>query len=194
MKTLKYYFLLTASLLFLSSCDTNDDGFYNVVYLHATDLVKVETQPSYNVGDYLFVTADFSRYQEEAGQTELLDIYKTTGNATKFNFSYVLERKMTDGTWELVSIPTNTLQIIKGDALSGSYVSGNCVFNAADDTYEYNVGIPLNVAGDYRLSYGYNTTSNEVEMISNSTGLNLFMDILTTTNYNSPPYFLFTVN
>lgn len=194
MKTLKYYFLLTASLLLLSSCDTNDDGFYNVVYLHAANLVTVDTQPSYNVGDYLFVVADFSRYQAEAGQSELLDIYKTTGNATKFNFSYVLERKMTDGTWELVSIPTNTLQIIKGDALSGSYVSGNCVYNPADETYEYNVGVPLNVAGDYRLSYGYNTSSNEIELISNSNGLNLFMDILTTTNYTSAPYYLFTVN
>lgn len=194
MKTFKYYFLLTASFLILSSCDTNDDGFYNVVYLHSTNLVTVATQPSYNVDDYLFVTADFSRYQVEAGQTEPLDIYKTTGNATKFNFSYVLEHKMADGTWQLVSIPTNTLQIIKGDAISGSYVSGNCVFNPADDTYEYNVGVPLTEAGDYRLSYGYNTHSNEIELISNSTGLNLYMDILTTTNYNSPPYYLFTVN
>lgn len=193
MKTLKYYFLL-AGLLIFSSCDTNDDGFYNVVYLHATDLVTVDTQPSYNVDDYLYVTADFSRYQVEEGHTELLDIYKTTGNATKFNFSYILERKMPNDTWELVSIPTNTLQIIKGDALSGSYVSGNCVFNPADDTYEYNVGVPLEQAGDYRLSYGYDTSSNEIELVSNSTGLNLYMGILTSTNYNSPPYYLFTVN
>lgn len=194
MKTLKYYVLLTASLLMLSSCDTNDDGFYNVVYLHATDLVTVQTQPSYNVDDYLFVTADFSRYQEEDGQNELLDIYKSTGSATKFIFSYFLERKMADGTWEVVSVPTNTLQIIKGSAISGPYVSGGCVYNAADETYEYHVGVPLTESGDYRLSFGYDTSSEAVELISNSTGLNLYMDILSTTNYNAPPYYLFTVN
>ncbi|RTY93630.1 hypothetical protein [Flavobacterium sp. GT3R68] len=194
MKTLKYYFLLTTSLLILSSCDTNDDGFYNVVYLNATDLVTVETEPSYNVGDFIFVTADFSRYQQEVGQDELLDIYKTTGNATRFIFPYYLERKKADGTWEVVPIPTNTLQIIKGSAISGPYVSGSCVFNSADDTYEYNVGVPLTQAGDYRLGFGYDTSSNRVELVSNSTGLNLYMDIMSTTNYNSPPYYLFTVN
>ena len=52
-------------------------------------LVTFNTTTNYNVGDYLFVDADFSRYQTEIGQTGLLDLYKTTGNADVFAFSYV---------------------------------------------------------------------------------------------------------
>jgi hypothetical protein len=195
MKTIKYFLLLTLGLFITSSCDTNDDGFYNTVYLHSQNLVAIETQPSYTVGDKLYVNADFSRYQDETGQTQKLDVYKTTGNAGEFNFSYVLERKIDAVNWELVEIQTNQLDIIKGNAISGSYVYGSCLYNSVDESYEYKVGLPLLQTGEYRLSFGYNSNSNEAELQSNSTGLNLFMTIFTTVNnLNSEGYYTFTVN
>ncbi|MET0758884.1 MAG: hypothetical protein ABWZ56_00575 [Flavobacterium sp.] len=194
MKTIKYFLLFTLGLFITTSCDTNDDGFYNTIYLHSSNLIATETQPSYSVGDNLYINANFSRYQEETGQTEPLDIYKTTGNAEEFNFSYVLERK-NGADWELVEITTSQLDIIKGNAVSGAYVFGSAIYNPNNENYEYRVGMPLAQAGEYRLSYGYNSGSNEVELISKSTGLNLSMTIFSSTNsINSEGYYLFTVN
>jgi hypothetical protein len=83
MRKLQYIIIATAAVFF-SNCDTNDNGFYNSVFLESTNLVSIEVQPNYSVGDNLYVTADFSRYQPEIGQEELVDIYKTTGNAPEF--------------------------------------------------------------------------------------------------------------
>lgn len=194
MKTIKYFLLFVIGLFAITSCDTNDDGFYNTVYLHSTNLINTETQPSYSVGDHLYINSNFSRFQDEAGQTEPLDIRKTTGNAEEFNFSYVLERK-NGADWELVEFSTNQLDIIKGNALSGAYIYGSAIYNPNNEFYEYRVGMPLAQAGEYRLSFGYNSGSNEVELISKSTGLNLSLTIFTTTNnINSEGYYLFTVN
>lgn len=194
MKTIQYFFLLTLGLFMATSCDTNDDGFYNTVYLHSSNLIATDTQLSYSVGDHLYINSDFSRFQDEAGQTEALDIRKTTGNAEEFNFSYVLERK-NGANWELVEITTSQLDIIKGNAVSGAYIYGSAIYNPNNENYEYSVGMPLAQAGEYRLSFGYNSGSNEVELISKSTGLNLSLTIFTTTNsINSEGYYLFTVN
>lgn len=195
MKTIKYFLLFTLGLVVLTSCNSNDDGFYNTVYLHSTNLLDIETQASYSVGEKLYITADFSRYQNETGQTEALDIYKTTGGAAIFNFSYVLERKINATDWELVEIPTNQLDIVTGNAISGSFVYGSCIYNTADQSYEYNVGLPLSQTGEYRLSFGYNSSSNEIELISDSNDLNLYMTLFTTiNNLDTDNYYTFTVN
>lgn len=195
MKTIKYFTLYTLFLLVLTNCNTNDDGFYNTVYLHdAKNLVSIKTADKYNVGDYLYVFADFSRYQKETNQNELLDIYKTTGGADSFNLSYVLERKI-GNEWKAVEVATNKLDIKKGDAISGAFVYGNCKYNAIKETYEYYVGFPLLESGEYRFNFGYNSDSNEVELISNSKELSLKMTIHTTVNNpDYQNYYFFTVN
>ena len=194
MKKIKYFILFTILLFVLTNCNTNDDGFYNTVYLHnAKNLVAIKTEDQYNVGDYLYVSADFSRYQIEADQTELLDIYRTTGGADSFDFSYVLERKI-GNEWKAVIISTDKLDIKKGNAASGTFVYGYCKYNPVNTMYEYNVGFPLLESGQYRLNFGYNSDSNEVELISNSKKLNLKMTIFTTINNNLNSIYYFTVN
>ncbi len=194
MKKIKYFIQFTLLLFVLTNCNTNDDGFYNTVYLHgAKNLVSIKTEDQYNVGDYLYVSADFSRYQNEIDQTELLDIYRTTGGADSFDLSYVVERKI--GTeWKAVEVPTDKLDIKKGNAVSGSYVYGYCKYNTINKTYEYNVGFPLLESGQYRLNFVYSNDSKEVELISNSKELNLKMTIFTTINNNLNSTYYFTVN
>ena len=194
MKTIYFILILAISLFITTSCNTNDDNFYNTVYLNYPNVVIIDTPPSYQMNDYLRVKADFSRFVPEENQSTLLDIRKTTGNAAAFIFSYILEKKNSSNTWDLVIIPTNQLNIIKGDAISGSYVYGKCLYNAATEKYEYNVGVPLTAAGDYRLSFGYAFKSKNIELISDSNGSNLLLHISTTTNnLNSEGYYLFTV-
>lgn len=186
-----HYILLIAVALLVSNCDTNDDGFYNNVFVDIPNLVAIEAHPpTYTVGEKLYVDADFSRYLSDGA---LLDIYQSTG-ATQFAFSYIIEKQV--GTaWEVVSVNDNQLDIVKGNAQNGSYVYGICEYNTVDQTYEYRVGFPLLSAGTYRLSFGYNSDSlNKVELRSLSPATRIIMNINSlVTGLDANGYYNFTV-
>jgi hypothetical protein len=192
MKKLPYILLIAVAFL-VSNCDTNDDGFYNNVFVDIPNLVAIETHAStYTVGEKLYIDADFSRYLSDGA---LLDIYQTTG-ATQFAFSYVVEKQINATEWEVVSVSDSQLDIVKGDAQNGSYVYGICEYNTTDSTYEYRVGFPLLTTGTYRLSFGYNSDSfNSVELRSLSPATRLVLNINSAiTGLNSNGYYTFTVN
>lgn len=195
MKLLKYTAVLAIAMLF-SNCNTNDDGFYNSLFLDTSNLVEIETQPSFTVGDKIYVNANFSRYQTEVGYTEPLDIYKTTGNAPEYTFSYLVEKQVSTDVWEVVTVNDSQLDIIAGDAQNGSYIFGHCIYDSASESYKYNVGFPLLSAGNYRLSFGYNSSSaTTVELRSQTAPGKLVINIRSVIpTVNSSGYYLFTVN
>ena len=187
------YILLFAMSILVSNCDTNDDGFYNNVFVDIPNLVSIEAHSStYTVGEKLYIDADFSRYLSDGA---LLDIYKTTG-ATQFAFSYVIEKQINTTEWEVVTVNDSQLDIVKGNAQNGSYVYAICEYNATDETYEYRVGFPLLTAGTYRLSYGYNSDSvTNVELRSISPTTRLILNINSAvTGIDNNGYYHFTVN
>jgi hypothetical protein len=193
MTKFRYIFLLIISLS-LTNCDTDDDGFYNTVYIDLDNLLTIEPHSTtYNVGEYLRIMADFSRFQNENGQQ--LDIYATTGGASEFNFSYVIEKQTSD-VWNVVTVLDSQLDIDEGDAQNGSYVYGHCIYNSTSQSFKYNVGFPLLAAGNYRLRFGYNSeTSTNVILRSNSTPGKLILNIdSSVVGLNSGGYYNFTVN
>ncbi|MCF6131976.1 hypothetical protein [Flavobacterium wongokense] len=194
MKKLHYIALIAVAFLF-ADCDTNDDGFYNNVYAEVPNLVAMDAHSNtYTVGEKLYLSADFSRYLPDGIRT--LDAFETTG-ATEFAFSYVIEKQISGGDWETVSLDENLLDIVKGNAYSsGPYVYAICEYNDVDETYEYRMGFPLLAAGTYRLSYGYNSESlNSVEIRSISPPTRLFLNIDSlVTGIDAAGYYHFTVN
>lgn len=192
MKKLHYIALIAIAFL-LSNCDTDDDGFYNNVFVDATNLVTLDAHANtYTVGENLYVNADFSRYLNDGA---LLDIFQSTG-ATQFAFSYVIEKQISVSDWEIVTVSDSQLDVVKGSAQNGSYVYGICNYNTVDETYEYRVGFPLLTAGTYRLSWGYNSDSkNSVELKSLSPSTRLIMLIdSSVTGVDANGYYNFTVN
>ena len=192
MKKIHYIVLIVMALL-VSNCDTNDDGFYNNVFVDIPNLVSIEAHSStYTVGEKLYIDADFSRYLSDGA---LLDIYKTTG-ATQFAFSYVIEKQISATEWEVVTVNDSQLVIEEGDAQNGSYVYGICEYNATDESYEYRVGFPLLTAGTYRMSFGYNSDSPDtVELRSLSPATRLILNINSLiTGLDANGYYNFTVN
>jgi hypothetical protein len=192
MKKLHYIALIALAFL-VSNCDTDDDGFYNNVFVDIPGLVTMDPHSTnYTVGEKLYLNADFSRYLPDGINT--LDIFHTTG-ATQFAFSYVIE-KQNGSNWEVVAVNDNQLDIVKGTAQNGSYVYGICEYNAVDETYEYRVGFPLLAAGTYRLSYGYNSeSSTQVELRSLSPATRLILNINSTvTGVDGSGFYNFTVN
>lgn len=204
MKTIRYFFFVAlGSVLMAADCSNKDSEFYNDVYMTSTDLVQVETQASYAVGDILWINTDnFSRYLTEPGQATPLDVYSTTGGAKSFNFTYVLEKKVSDTEWGIVPLGANLITEQGFAEETELFIQALCTFKQEDltdpslDHYQFRSGIALAQPGEYRLSFGYNSTSgNSVELRSDSLGNNLFLNInsIFTATLDGGGYYQFTV-
>ncbi len=196
MKTLKITSLLVLFVLTFSGCNTNDDDFYNTEYISIPNLVQIQTQSTYSVGDLLYVSSTINRLQTEPNQTTLLDLRKTTGNADSFKFSYMLEKQISATQWELVDASPANRVVLFGQFVTGSFYEASALFNSTSDNYKFSAGIKLTNTGNYRLSFGYNSSStNQAELNSNSQNGAIYLTIFSTmNNLDSGGYYNFTVN
>ena len=192
MKMKKIFLLLCIAAI---GCDSNDDGFYNTKYVNAADLVVLETLPEYQVNDVLFVSAEIPNLLDEAGQTTPLDVRQTTGNADKFDFSYLLQKETGDDVWEVVDVANDFVPDL-GSHEVGAYVQGILDFDAMTQSYRFRGGVRLTEPGTYRLSYSLNSSApDRVALRSRSPGNNVTLNIFSTSNaLNSEGYYVFTVN
>lgn len=177
-KTLQYFFLMAmGTVLMAADCSNKDSEFYNDVFVSSPELVSVYTDNALPTEPTIIVEANIDRLLNVPGNTRPLDIFKTTGGATKLQFSYELE-KLDGSEWIPLSIQDSQLIIELGQAYGGDFVLGKCVYNQTTDQYEYKVRISGLASGSYRLSFGYNSQSTtNVEFRSESTGNNLFLNL-----------------
>jgi hypothetical protein len=195
MKKKLFFILFLGSILSFTSCDTDDEGFFNSEFLTIPNLVNIPSQNEFNVNEYIYVTATINNLQPIPNSTSLLDIRKSTGNATNFDFTYVIEKL--DGTdWIPVTLSNQDVLINSGAIFAGDFVTAIAEYNTNESAYKYNVGIQLKSSGQYRLSFGYNSLDAvNVELRSNSIANNLFLNISSpVTNLDSSGFFKFTVN
>jgi hypothetical protein len=180
MKTLKYFFFVAlGSVLMAADCSNKDTEFYNDVYATTSDLVVIELENVYAVNDPIWLNSDnFSRYIDEPGQANPLDVYKTTGGAMSFNFTYLLEREVSENNWQLVTLGDNLI-VERGIATETElYVAAWCVYNPTTEHYEFRNGLRLTETGNYRISFGYNSVETKlVELRSDSFNNNLFLNL-----------------
>ena len=192
MKKFKYILPLLA-ILFIA-CDSNDDGFYNTIYIDTANLVQIEQLADYEVNDIIYVNALIPNLLSEPGEISLLNLRKTTGNADTFEFTYFLERQQNE-EWLPVDV-TTSYQSDAGQFNTGSFVQALPQYMAQEEAYIYRGGIKLLQTGNYRLSFGYNSTAvDKVELASNSRNNNITVKISSSTNQvDSNGYYNFTVN
>jgi hypothetical protein len=178
-----------------ADCSNKDSEFYNDVFVTSPNLVTVQ-RSLIPESQTIFINASVPRMLTVPKLSKPLDIFKTTGGATKLIFSYELEKGNADGTWEYVEFSFANVLTSVGESQVGSFVVGSAVYNPDSDIYEYQAGIEALAPGNYRLSFGYNSTStNLIEFRSDSSDNNLFL------NLDSPVaildvngYYNFTVN
>jgi hypothetical protein len=197
MKTIQYFFFVAiATVLMAADCSNKDSEFYNDVFISVPDLVKIETKPAYVVNDILWLNSDsFSRYLTEVNQSRPLDVFKTTTGAVSFSFTYVLEKRSGD-TWNVVPLGANLIHDKGNAAETDSFIAAYCIYNDAGKTYDFRYGAKLVQAGDYRVSFGYNSiNTTDVELRSDSTDHNLFLNINSANpKLDGGGYYNFTVN
>lgn len=188
MKTIKILFLAIIGIAAVTSCG-DDDEFYNSKNTSIPNLITIEHQTSYAVGDVLWLNTDFSRYQPEPNQTTPLDIFKTTGGAS-FSFAYGLEKK-TGTTWT----PINIRNVIKdqGDAVADFFIIAESIYEPISENYKFRAGITLSETGEYRLVFGLSEVSRLELSSNNNNSENTFLIIQTTANNLTAGYYNFTV-
>lgn len=196
MKTIKYFFFVAmATLLMAADCSNKDSEFYNDVYVTVPNLVTIS--PSLiPESQTIFISASIPRVVTVANIPKPLDIFKTTGGATRLSFTYELEKGNADGTWDYVEFVSSNLTNFKGESQIGSFVAGSCVYNSITSTYEYEAGLDNLAPGNYRLSFGYNSFSSTlIEFRSESYDNNLFLNLDSpTTILDVNGYYNFTIN
>ena len=182
MKTIKLFLIAITATLSIVSCKS-DDEFYNAVYISVPNLISIDTPASYSVGDDVSFHTDFSRYLPEAGQTDPLDIYRTS-QAESFGFAYRLEKETAPDVWTSVLLNED------------EYSVEEAVYQAGAMTYISDQSIPLTSAGEYRLSFGESYTgSQSTDLISRNPDDKTAVFITTTANnVDSQGYYYFTVN
>lgn len=167
-------------LLSISSCTSLDEVEPFYVRLNVPNLINIEEQSVYHVGDQLYINVDFSRYLPEEGYTELLDVYKTT-QTENFSFLFSFLKKNAYGGWSEIDVHNATL-IYKGLKEGYGYAS---VLNTQTNEYELRLGIPLLETGEYKVKI-----NNEMYPINNEgVSLTLYTSLLNsngdTDGYNS---------
>jgi len=190
MKNIKLLFLAIVALVSFASCGS-DDEFYNSKYISIPDLIEIENQPNYEVGEVLWLNTHFSKLLSEPGQSTPLDIFKTTDGAT-FSFSYGLEKRNTDNTWSIVDLENKMIEN-QGNIFDGSYNIAESIFNPITQTYQFRAGIPLQEAGNYRIFFGF-TDVSRLELTSNNANKrSTYLSIKTTANNLTDGFYNFTV-
>ena len=184
--------------LFFASCDTNDATFYKDVFVTVPDLVRIETSAvGYHLNDKIYINCYIDRLLNVPNQTHLLDVRESTGNAASFNFTYLLEKKDAANLWQIVDVNPNTIDVTSGSIYGGSFYYASANFYPSSDGYEFRAGLPLTSSGQYRISFGYNSSSAQIiELRSESINNNLFLNIYTSEdngNLDASGYYNFTV-
>lgn len=196
MKTIQYFFFVAlATVLMAADCSNKDSEFYNDVYISVPNLVAI-SRPDIPNSQAIIITASINRFLMVSNIPNPLDIFKTTGGATKLVFSYELEKENTDGNWDFIEFTSENLATTAGESEVGSFVVGRCVYDPDTNFYEYQAGIQALTPGNYRLSFGYNSfDTNLIEFRSESVGNNLSVNIDSPTSIlDVEGYYRFTVN
>lgn len=188
--TVKSYLLISVFWV-LIGCSNADDEFYNSVFIEVPGLIQVETQSSFEVNDVLWINTNaFSRFLNEPGQSQLLDIFSTTG-AENFKFAYYLERQ-NGSDWEMYSLNGNLINQLGGATILNG-VTGFPLLNSTD-FYEYRNGIRLTQTGNYRLTFYSSFRGQGVDIISENAPNKTYMIITTTVVGINGNTYSFSVN
>ncbi|AZQ60064.1 hypothetical protein EJ994_15120 [Maribacter sp. MJ134] len=150
MKTKKFILLAGIGILLQSCFSYDDEGGTRYVELQLTDAFNFENDKNYSVGDTIFVELNFSRYLEEEGFSNLLDVYESTDSEEFFYPLELLKYSAISDSYVFTEIADRFIFAEKGTV--EEFYGATARLNDARDTYESRIGIILAEEGSYRLN------------------------------------------
>ncbi|WP_310558100.1 hypothetical protein [Flavobacterium sp.] len=187
MKTICKSIFGVLSIALFFNCSEPDDIYMGSKDIKASNLIQIETLPSYKLNDLIYINSSFSRYLPEEGYDDLLDIYKTT-KSNEYSFEFLLEKKSAYDTWTPINIG-NKIVVNKGKSYTSNAAIGVCVFNPETNLYEFRAGIPLLETGEFRLRM----SSNLYPVYTNSSYISVYI-YTTISQVDNQGNYHFTVN
>ncbi|BFP39456.1 hypothetical protein FGF1_03010 [Flavobacteriaceae bacterium GF1] len=123
-----------------------DDDYYHYPWITIADAFTFENEKNYQVGDTIIFTLSFSRYLDEDGYDNKLDIYETSNSKAFFYSPDFRKLSIFSNSYEGVFVkeelfysPNETVNVAR--------------LNTGTNTYESRMGIILVEEGEYSLSF-----------------------------------------
>jgi len=158
MKKVHAVLLFGLSLLFFGCYSRDDDYFDKIVRLSISDAVVFDNQENYNVGDTLIFELRFSRYLDEAGFSNKLDVFETS-NSEEFGYSFGIS-KFSDFSNNFESVNIDEEFILGTRSANYSYFGYGysnanmaALLNENQEEYISKVGIVLVETGRFQLDF-----------------------------------------
>jgi len=196
MKKIQYIGFALLSFVLLVACSNKDSEFFNEVTIQVPNQLVIDTQSSYTIQDTLWLHTAFSRYLPEENYSNLLDVYQSSGQATGFQFAFILEKKAANGTWEFYPLSVNLIKDLGDVQEYNGYYTGYSVYNQTAKTYDFRSGLKLTETGEYRINFGYESLINRAVILrSLSQANNLVVNIRSkVAALDASGYYSFMVN
>ena len=144
-----YLFLFAGLWALLLGCSSTDDGSF--VDLEIQDALVFENNENYSVGDTLYIDFNFSRYLDEEGFSNKLDVFESSGIERFESYGIRLLRfSESDNRFLIATIPPVSLFAEKGSLDDFDTVSVELNMETAQ--YESRIGLILQETGRFSLS------------------------------------------
>lgn len=185
-KMKKIYFVVVGLLGILGTGCYSDDDSNRFIVLNVQDAIVFENDQDYVVGDTIYVELNFSRYLDEEGFPNKLDIFESTG-AESFRYDFGLNRDsdLAEG-FRRIEISSEFLLPEKGTA--DGFGSATAQLNIERTRYESRFGIILAEAGRFELDMAFIYLYSEA-YFEDKVQIEILHDFV-----NTVPNFEFTVN
>lgn len=166
---------LVIGCVLLSACNYDDDGRY--LSLEIQDALIFENNQNYVVGDTIFFELNFSRYLDETGFSNKLDVFESSGAET-FRYGFGLNKfSELSGGFSHVEVSNDFILAEKGEVLEGMSVA-IAQLNQNQVEYESRIGIVLVESGLFELpfqnlfvtSYNYSDDKIQIELVHSYSG------------------------
>ncbi|MRI01947.1 hypothetical protein GH721_15495 [Kriegella sp. EG-1] len=151
-----YKLILVVICFTFIGCFSYDDNGFEDIRLTIEDSFIFENTRDYKVGDTVIFELKFSRYMEEEGYINLLDLYETT-NEKQFGYSFGVS-KYSDFSKRFESLTIDPQFLIAQQSDSFNYYSYHnhntiAILNEAQDAYISKVGIIMVENGRFKLDF-----------------------------------------
>jgi len=153
MKKLICSVIVLIGLVFIGCTSYDDYGSNRYIRLEIQDAILVDTDRNYTVGDTIYIDLSFSRYLDEEGYANKLDIFESSG-AESFSYILGLEKFSAQSNgFRIIQIDESYLFAEKGMLQDfGGIVA---TLNDEKTEYESRIGLELVEAGSFRFDFEY---------------------------------------
>jgi len=142
--------LLLVCIVFFGCYEDDDESRRT---LSIQDAITFENEQNYVVGDTIYVTLNFSRYLDEEGFTNQLDIYESSGSES-FRYDFEVQKfSELAGGFQFVPVDSEFLFAEKG--VVNEFGGASAVLNEARTTYESRIGLVLAESGRFLLDFQF---------------------------------------